>query len=51
MAICCLALVIVCIVEGIIIWNLVKDKNTTTKNKIDFFRSFWGKFVTINEQI
>lgn len=45
MAICCLALVIVCIVEGIIIWNLVKDKNTTTKNKIDFFRSFWGKFV------
>lgn len=45
MVICCFALVIVCTIEGIIIWNLVKDKNATTKNKIEFFRSFWGKFV------
>lgn len=45
MAIFCFVLIIICITEGVIIWNLVKDKNTTTKNKIDFFRSFWGKFV------
>lgn len=45
MVICCLILVIMCVIEGIIIWNLVKDKNATTKNKIEFFRSFWGKFV------
>ena len=37
MAVFCFVLIIICITEGVIIWNLVKDKNTTTKNKIDFF--------------
>lgn len=45
MAIFCFILIVICITEGVIIWNLVKDKNTTTKSKIEFFRSFWGKFV------
>lgn len=41
----CFALLIICIVEGIVIWNLAKDKSETTKNKIEFFRAFWGNFV------
>ena len=41
----CFALLIICIVEGIVIWNLAKDKSETTKNKIESFRAFWGNFV------
>ena len=45
MIIFCFVLIIICIAEGVIIWNLAKDKNETIKNKIEFFRVFWGKFV------
>lgn len=45
MIIFCFVLIIICIAEGVIIWNLAKDKNETIKNKIEFFREFWGKFV------
>lgn len=45
MIIFCFVLIIICIAEGVIIWNLAKDKNETIQNKIEFFRVFWGKFV------
>lgn len=45
MAIFCFCLVIVCIIEGIIIKGLMDCKKSSIKEKIDFFRTFWGNFV------
>ena len=45
MIIFCFVLIIICIAEGVIIWNLAKDENEMIQNKIEFFRAFWGKFV------